>query len=430
VRGWLADGLLSARLDTPKKIPASGLRHILVLKTDDPSLHAEIIAHAQREWLADISRQMDRPWEEALEKRHMEILPDLIRRVEIFQNWGLRYTTTREIDRYFDEWGQIYLRRMWSHDLIGPDEKLGGNEFRDYLGLLAAISGRSQKHLCFAGLLKHKHPRLDWRNLLTTFSPFIDFLDGLARHLDADRLQLQKLLSSLTLEPTNRDAHLLVAETAWAPLVRSNQDNLLLPAYGLEINPFLFLLRDLQYKYPGDWFEIANNRERRWRAELNDIFPGPRWRTAGAGMPLRDGRRVVTDLDAVVYDHERNEIGLFQLKWQQPVGRYGRASRSAAKNLIVESNKWISGVTSWLDKYGASSLLERLGVPAKETPRVILFVLGRYNAHFAGKRVADQAATWADWAHFIRAIAETGRASMTDVEDRLRAESARLRAEA
>jgi hypothetical protein len=257
-------------LDTPKKIPASGLRDILVLKTDDPSLHAEIIAHAQREWLADISRQMDRPWEEALEKRHMEILPDLIRRVEIFQNWGLRYTTTREIDRYFDEWGQIYLRRMWSHDLIGPDEKLGGNEFRDYLGLLAAISGRSQKHLCFAGLLKHKHPRLDWRNLLTTFSPFIDFLDGLARHLDADRLQLQKLLSSLTLEPTNRDAHLLVAETAWAPLVRSNQDNLLLPAYGLEINPFLFLLRDLQYKYPGDWFEIANNRERRWRASSKD----------------------------------------------------------------------------------------------------------------------------------------------------------------
>jgi hypothetical protein len=98
-------------------------------------------------------------------------------------------------------------------------------------------------------------------------------------------------ISTPTLEPTNRDAHLLVAETAWVPLVRSNQDNLLLPAYGLEINPFL--LRDLQYKYPGDWFEIAINRERRWRVELNAIFPGPRWRTAAAGMPLRDGRRVV-----------------------------------------------------------------------------------------------------------------------------------------
>ncbi|MES5482868.1 hypothetical protein QMZ05_08930 [Bradyrhizobium sp. INPA03-11B] len=429
LRGWLAEDLVSARLENLTQTQPSGIKHILVLKATDPSLYAEIVARAQRKWLTDVSRDMDRAWEEGLERRHMSILPELTRRVDVFQNWGIRYTTTTEIDRYFDEWGQLYLRRMWSHDLIGPEEKLGGNQFNEYLGVLAAISGRCQKHLCFTGLLRHKHPHLDWRNLLTTFAPFDEFLVSLARHLDADRLQLQQILSSLTLEPSNKDAHLQAAETAWAPIVRSNQNNFILPAYGLEINPFLFLLRDLQNKYPQDWFEIANNREKRWRRELNDVFLRPRWTCAEAGIPLRDERRVMTDIDALVYDHEKNEIGLFQLKWQQPVGPHGRGSRSAAKNLVVESNKWITQVSAWLSKYGTAPLLERLGASPTTSPHVILFVLGRYNAQFAGKRVVDQTAVWADWAHFIRAVAETTRSSLSDIEMRLRSEAARIRAD-
>jgi hypothetical protein len=66
-------------------------------------------------------------------------------------------------------------------------------------------------------------------------------------------------------------------------------------------------------------------------------------------------------------------------------------------------------VSAWLSKYGASFVLQRLGLPFETAPRVILFVLARYNAHFPGRRRADQAAVWADWANFIRAVAETGR---------------------
>jgi len=429
LRNWLADDLLSARLDTPKELLPSGIKHFLVLKTADPSLYGEIVSRAQRRWLSDVSRTIDRAWEESLEKRHMDILADLMKQVDMFADWGIRYTTTPEIDRYFDEWGQVYLRRMWSHDLIGLEEKLGGNQFNEYLGVLAAVSGRAQKHICFACLLKQRHPQLDWRNLLTTYAPFRGFLHGLAIHLDADTLQLQKLLSSITLEPSNKSAHLGVSETAWAPMVRTNQENLILPLYGLEINPFLFLLRDLQVKYPRDWFEIANNRETRWRKELNDAFHDSRWVCAKSGLLLRHEGRVVTDIDALVYDHEKNEIGLFQLKWQQPVGIHGRANRSAAKNLVLESNKWVATVRGWLDKHGVPELLSRLGISAKATPRVLFFVLGRYNAHFAGKRVADQDAVWADWPHFIRAFAETKGASLGGIEERLRAETTRIRAE-
>jgi hypothetical protein len=86
-------------------------------------------------------------------------------------------------------------------------------------------------------------------------------------------------------------------------------------------------------------------------------------------------------------------------------------------------------VSAWLSKYGASFVLQRLGLPFETAPRVILFVLARYNAHFPGRRRADQAAVWADWANFIRAVAETGRSSLGNIEAQLRAETEKIRTE-
>jgi hypothetical protein len=248
LHGWIAEGLVSARLVTPPRPLPSGIRKILVLKSEHPSIFREVVSRKNREWLSDLTIEFDRDWEKRLEERHFEILPALARRVDVFGGWGIAYTTTKEIDDYFLEWGQVYLRRMWSQDLVGLDDKLGGNEFRDYLGVLAALAGRAQKHLCFASMLKRRHPELDIRNLLTAHSPFDEFLTGLAIHLNADTLQVQKLLESLSLDPSNRDVHTGSAETAWAPVVRSSKDSVILPLYGLEINPFLFLLRDLQAK--------------------------------------------------------------------------------------------------------------------------------------------------------------------------------------
>jgi hypothetical protein len=428
LRSWLAQDLVSARIDTPKGPHTSGMKQVMVLKATDSSLYAEMVARTQRLWMSEATREMDRAWEEQLEKRHMEILPELTKRMDMSGEWGMKYTTSSEIDRYFDEWAKLYLRRMWGHDLVGLEEKLGGNQFNEYLGLLVAISGRSQRHLCFAGLMKHRHRQLDLRNLLTTFSPYDEFLEGLAFYLDADRLQIQKLLSSLTLEPSNREAHLRSSETTYPPVVRSNQENCILPMYGLEINPFLFLLKDLQDKYPRDWFEIANNREARWRKELEGVFCAPRWNLARDTVQLRRDRRTVTDIDFLAYDSERNELGLFQLKWQQPVGVYGRANRSAATNLISEANKWIATVGDWLDAHGIDALLSQAGISTAQTPRVLFIVLARYNAHFAGKRTVDKSAAWADWPHFVRAFSETSGSSLGDIQERLRAEAASIHA--
>jgi hypothetical protein len=398
------------------------------LKTNHPSLLQQVVSRTQRLWLSEHFQKHDRPRESDLERRHVEISPELERRVDRYEGWGMAYSTTSDLDQYFLEWGRLYLRRMWSQDLIGPEEKIGGGQFNEYLGVLAALSGRSQKHLCYAMILKNRHPELDLRNLLTTFAPHDELLVSLARFLDADTLHVQRLLASLTLEPANKAFHVNSGRTAWAPIVRATHEHCMLPMYGLEINPFLFLLNDLQARYPKDWYEAANRREGRWLRELKGVFIGDRWDAADRNVVLREGARTVTDVDFIAYDKESNEVVLFQLKWQQPTGVDTRARRSAAKNLVTEGNRWIVAVGDWLDRNGASELGRRAGLDFKPGVHVEMFVLARYDALFPGVAEKDESATWADWAHLLQVLSANRRSSPRQLAQLLKTEASRIQA--
>jgi hypothetical protein len=414
---WLADGLISGRIDVIPRDRASGIRNMVVLKTDDSSLFREIVAHKQRRWMSDLIIESDKGREAELNGRLHDLLPELDRLVDVHDGWGMRYTSTPEIDAYFLDCAAWYLRRIWGADILGPDDRIGGRPFNEYLGVLAALSARCQKHGCFVNLLRRRHPQLDFRNLITAFAPYDDFLAGLATFLDADRLQVQQLLSSLTLEPANSAVHLNRRETAWAPVIRSSVSHCILPMYGLDINPYLFLMRDLAAKYPSDWSRLANMREPRWRTEFGELFKPPRWIAATKGFDLRDGKVTVTDIDHVIYDTETNELGIFQLKWQQPVGMSAsrQARKSAGKNLLAESNKWIASVFSWLERFGAQELGRRLGLPVRADVRVQCFVVARYNAHFSGFGDTDKRATWIDWNHFMRGRYENPFAALSEL---------------
>ena len=216
------------------------------------------------------------------------------------------------------------------------------------------------------------------------------------------------------------------ADTAWAPIVRSSHENCILPLYGLEINPFLFLLTDLEAKYSQDWFRAANNREQRWLADLKLVFPSARWSINDRNLKLREGGRTVTDLDFIAYDSRNNELAIFQLKWQRPVGVDNRARRSAGKNLVAGGNKWIKAVLRWIEKHGADELARRAGISIKPSVQIELFVIARYNAFFSGYADHDEKAVWADWNHFLKVRMEAPEASVSQMAEMLKMQTEKI----
>jgi hypothetical protein len=159
--------------------------------------------------------------------------------------------------------------------------------------------------------------------------------------MDADRREIEAILASFTLTGDNLEVHTRGGATAWAPIVQASTDTLTLPIYGLDVNPFLFLLTDLRSRHEADWFRVANNREGRWIEEIQMLFNEPRWHTHGRNLRLRESGKDVTDIDFAAFDRQANELALFQLKWQHPVGMDNRGRRSTGRNLIEESNRWV-----------------------------------------------------------------------------------------
>lgn len=188
------------------------------------------------------------------------------------------------------------------------------------------------------------------------------------------------------------------------------------------------MLTDLRHRYEKDWFRIANNREQRWLVELAELFKGPRWALHSANLRLRHDGKDLTDIDFAAYDRKTNELGLFQLKWQHPVGIDNRGRRSAGRNLVDESNRWIATVCGWLDRYGVDELVHRLGFGGTGSPALHLFVLGRYHVHLTGFGRRDGRATWADWARFRRVRAAHPRRSISQLRSALRIVVERSRA--
>jgi len=184
------------------------------------------------------------------------------------------------------------------------------------------------------------------------------------------------------------------------------------------MNPFLFLATELRERYKSDWFEAANAREARWITDLHRLFPSPRWHCAD-GVKIRRSGRVVTDIDFVAYDSTSRQVALFQLKWQQPSASDEKIRRNNASNLTNESNKWVAAVSEWLAAEGLAVLTKRLAIHEYELTSAVLFVLGRYSAHFSGHSNTDTRAAWSNWGHFERERAIHPAAAVTEIYDNI-----------
>jgi hypothetical protein len=426
---WLREGVVTGRLSRHQHPDEARIVEVLVLRSAMPSHSDEEIGRAGLRWVGNLAVAKGRGAEARLAQRHRKLMPELSRRADLIDGWRASYTSTRDIDDYFLEWAQLYLRRIHSQDLVGADDHIGGRPFSRYVAVLTALSGRSQKHLAFASILATRHRSLNIRNLLTAHAPREEFVLSLARYMDADRAEIEGILASFVLSAENLDIHTRGSDTAWAPLVQASSETMLLPMFGLDINPFLFLLTDIRARYEKDWFRVANNRERRWIEEISDLFEPPRWQTHGRNLRLREGGKDVTDIDFAMLDRKSNQVGLVQLKWQHPIGMDNRGRRSAGKNLVGESNRWVQAVTAWLDRHGVDELMQRLGFDGAVSPSVHLFVLGRYHVHLTGFDARDSRAVWSDWAHFQRVRVEGPRRSIAQTASALQSAVARSKAD-
>lgn len=177
------------------------------------------------------------------------------------------------------------------------------------------------------------------------------------------------------------------------------------PVFGGLNCPFPWMNRKLQRMFRPDWDRAVNLREAAFRDDLRALFPEPRYFMLNKPHPLRDGRRMLTDIDATICDRNTGTLALFQLKWQDSFETSLRERASRQKNLTREGNEWVSVVSSYCAGLGGAERALRLGLPnelAAKTKAMRLFVLTRNGARFSGGAAQDDRAAWFSWFDLLR----------------------------
>lgn len=414
-RALLAQRLLTGAVD-PRCTRRESL--ILVLDAVDTSVYWDAIGRAGMAWISAQAMEQDRASEAELERRYIEILPQLQTYLANPHRWD-ENEPFEGSENYFYQCAQLYLRRIAYRDLLADDDVIGGHPYGRYVDALTVISAMCQMRLCCAGLICRNDPRVGIRNALTGGMLLTDLRGHLARLLNADEDEVTDLLKHLVLSPHNYLSHLASGTPAWAPVIRTSEHFCILPSYGLDINPFVFLLHELRTFHPDDWFRLANRREERWVGELETLFPPPRWKCT-SGTKLKRGGKIVTDVDFVAYDCETRQLAVFQLKWQQPALADEKMSRSNGANLVETCNKWIKDVQDWLTEFGVAEFLNRSQLNSKIVDDVSYFVIARYSAHFPTNTAADPMAIWSDWGHLRKHRYISPNGSVLDLKNELR----------
>lgn len=415
IQAWLAEGLIQGEYREHGGPAASPLQ-VLVLRTADPTLGVEAISRQWLRWASDRGIRASAKHEAALANQHKRLESELARSCSLDGRGLIRHVRTAEMVQSFEPFGAHYLQRIFGQDLLGPDDRIGGLPFSDYTAAVRVLSGLQHLHLAAFRILQRRHPEAELRNLLAWPGRFEDTVQLTAQCLGCSAQHAERLLEPLTLSAENAPVHTASGEPAWPALIRASGQSVIHPMFGLDINPFMFLLSELRRRYRPEWDRIANNRETRWQAEIADLLACSQYDQVRArGLLLRSGGKHLTDIDFAAYDKASGDLILMQLKWQHPVGADERARRSMAANLCRTGNDWITAIMTWLEEFGADELVRRLGFELGAKPRPRLFVLARYGAQFSGAGRQDGRAAWTSWPHFQKAWRHAGRKPARDL---------------
>jgi hypothetical protein len=343
------------------------------------------------------------------------------RYVSLSEHGELRIRLPRGIQRHVLETALYSLGQRLGSDSFPDEAAFGGVPFSAYRTGITILAAEALIRVTAAEAIAASDTRFEaWEVKSTGWRiPALAKVLSSAPGLDYD--QAVRVIEASTLGPAAAHSYRRVPRAALPPLIGTASDHVLMSVAGCLDEPFQFLLHRLRELYPTDWDRSVDSREAIFRddlyASLTSMWP-ERYVTAPRGAKLRDAGRVVTDVDAMIFDRQTGDLGLFQLKWQDAFGASLVRRASSAKNFVQASERWVETVHTWTATQSMAEMAQRLGIPVDCASRIQprLFVLGRMAAHFSGHGAPDARAAWGTWPQLLNLVADTHRTAQMETE--------------
>lgn len=294
------------------------------------------------------------------------------------------YTSTRNIDAAFLNFIADSVLDWRGDAGIHPDAKLEGCTGADLVTTAHMLLGRYLQHVIYVEEARKRFPDVNHAMSLTIWKTRSELIAELVA-IGTPRKLAAAVIEIVTVKSGDAAFFLKEHTPSFPMLIEIADGYLLMPISAIFRNPFKHI-RMLREAASQAMLNSVRVHHERWMADdLCSLFQGNRYQRMPGQTKLRTKGRVITDIDAALFDYVTGELVLFQLKWQDFASSNLRTQRSKAKNFVESVENWGRQVTSWLEEHGVPELCRALKVklPAGELPRTVrLWGVGRSNARF------------------------------------------------
>ena len=300
-------------------------------------------------------------------------------------------------NRYYRHLGQAYVARFsWQHS-YPADAEIGDVTFGMYTDILALLIGWWYRERDHRTLADDSTPAL-WHER--------EVIAALANALPADPAVVGRAIQPFILDSDNAAYHSTPPGRAAPPLIRLDAGRVVPSAHGLLSEPLIFLARELRRRHAQEYHNTAYLREEVFRHDLYRLFSDRRFALSAGRVELKRRGAARTDLDALIFDRKTATLGIFELKAQDPFAR-SVEERQRQRDNFFHANRQVSAILEWVQRHGPDDVLARFDERTAKrfhVQKVLVFVLGRYTAHFAGGPEADRRAAWGSWAQVLQIV--------------------------
>jgi hypothetical protein len=322
--------------------------------------------------------------------------------VNVYYDKFISYQVTDEIDRFYTKLGYLYMMTTQILDDFDESDVFGDFVYKDFLDFAEYLFRAAITHIdCCVALSIREENKIQLRDILTYVFSLETFSKIISEYFKWTIDKTKEIIAVFCIDIENCDFHLSHTGVSPPPLFKLGSDIIMRSSQGCLERPIFFLNKELKRKYPKDYFNAVNKRERRFRQQLYDLFPTSRIIKIQENIVINSNKGS-TDIDAVLFDSERKILGLFQLKWQDPFATSMKERYSRMSNLIPKSIEWIDKVSDWLSSNNSQTITKTLRID-KSTDKVLdihLFVIARNHVHFTNTTL-DKRAIWASWFQVI-----------------------------
>lgn len=325
----------------------------------------------------------------------------LNRSVKIGKNNVLKCEFIPDIFKFYYKNGQYYSQALFGYDAFSDDACFDLLKYKECKQVVSYLIGSVLMHrdVCYTAI--KKFPNQNPWYYLTQIKEFKNFTVDISNKTQLEVGKVKQIVDLLTINNENKEMLTKVAGNAPPPIIKISKLKVLISMAGFLSNPFSFLNNVLYVKCQRDYFRNINYREEYFRSEFLELFRGSNILFKEKSINIKNGNKLLTDIDVVLYSPLENMILLVQLKWYDTFAHSMQKRKSMSLNINEESSKWINKIDKWLSKTGKIELKNRFDIKQTDEIDIALMILSRNSAFFSDY-TPDNRAIWASWYQIIR----------------------------